>query len=150
MTFETMSPAGQAKVLKTQRRVHAALASLTTAAPPLKLNVTAVCSQAGISPDALALTHHTGLKAQVEQAIAEHNAKHFGKTRRKAVPASDVAIARIERLEGELDDLRARYESAVQSVRHLAFALEEALTEIDKLSQRPAISADRVVSIART
>lgn len=150
MTFKAMSPAGQAKVLKTQRRVLDALTSLTAAKPPAKLNVTAVCGKAGISPDALALAHHASLKAKVEQTIAEHNASHFGKSRRKANPASDVALARIERLEKELAELRGRYENAVQSVRLLALSLEDALNEVDRLRQSPATgTVERVVPIGR-
>jgi hypothetical protein len=150
MTPKIMSLAGQAKVLKTQRRVLDALAALSMATPAARLNITSVCGNAGVSPDALALHHHAELKSTVERSILEHNAAHFGKSRRKANPASDVAMSRIERLEQELADLRRSYASAVDSVRKLALALECALTEVEQLRFAPAASfADPPVSITR-
>jgi hypothetical protein len=143
MTRIAMSPAGKAKVLKTQRRILDALASLSVAAPAAKLNITAVCGKAGVSPDALALEHHAKLKATVERSILEHNSAHFGKSRRTANLDSDVAMSRIERLEQELADLRVRYGSAVQSVRELALSLECALAEIEQL-RFPAVDSKTI------
>jgi hypothetical protein len=138
MTTKTMTASGEAKILKTQRRVLDALTVLTSANPPAKLTVTEVCRTAGITPDALALSHHAELKSRVETAITQHNATHFGKRQRKNIPASDVAMARIERLESELAELRARYASSVLSVRSLALALEKALTELNEARRQKA------------
>ena len=150
MTANVLGPTGRAKVLKTQRRVLEALTTLTVAEPAVKLTLTAVCRKAGVSPDALALGHHAELKAHVERGIAEHNATHFGETRRKARPSSDVALARIDRLQRDLADLRSRYDSAVQSVFVLASALEEALGEVERLRQQTpvlgsVVALDRVI-----
>jgi hypothetical protein len=136
MQNKILTASAQAKILKTQRRVLEALTSLTSEDTPKKLTISEVCRTAGISPDALALPHHEELKRRVETGIAEHNRANFGKTRRKRNPATDVAVARIERLEEDLDTLRQRYDSAVLSVRALALSLQEALVTIDDMRRQ--------------
>jgi len=157
MQNKELTASAQAKILKTQRRVLEALTSLTSDGTPQKLTISEVCRTAGISPDALGLPHHEELKRRVETSIAEHNKANFGRTRRKKNPATDVAVARIERLEEDLATLRQRYDSAVLSVRTLALSLQEALVTIDEIRRQntqltreiPSISARKPASDTR-
>lgn len=148
MQNKTLTASAQGKILKTQRRVLEALTSLTSEGTAQKLTISEVCRTAGISRDALGLPHHEELKRRVEASITEHNRANFGRARRKKNPATDVALARIERLEEDLATLRQRYDSAVLSVRTLALSLQDAFMTIDEMRRQNTQSTREIPSIS--